>query len=228
MIVGSVPAKVGHRQTLINNNAPKGALLLGVGRGITDAPIDVTIGIGHETCYNPLVGRRNGRDTAHFLLAKGFPASYFRPHKMDLRTLLEKTLPGMGYELVDVETSPGGRLVRVYIDKADGIVVEDCARVSDHLTRLLTVENVDYERLEVSSPGLDRPLRKAADFERFSGQEAQIRLKVLADNRRNFTGTLRGMRDGKVVVETETGESVLALENIDRARLVPKIDWSRK
>ena len=147
---------------------------------------------------------------------------------MDLRTLLEKTLPGMGYELVDVETSPGGRLVRVYIDKADGIDVEDCARVSDHLTRLLTVENVDYERLEVSSPGLDRPLRKAADFERFSGQEAQIRLKVLADNRRNFTGTLRGMRDGKVVVETETGESVLALENIDRARLVPKIDWSRK
>ena len=147
---------------------------------------------------------------------------------MDLRTLLEKTLPGMGYELVDVETSPGGRLVRVYIDKADGIDVQDCARVSDHLTRLLTVENVDYERLEVSSPGLDRPLRKAADFERFSGQEAQIRLKVLADNRRNFTGTLRGMRDGKVVVETETGESVLALENIDRARLVPKIDWSRK
>lgn len=147
---------------------------------------------------------------------------------MDLHTLLEKTLPGMGYELVDVETSPGGRLVRVFIDKADGINVEDCARVSDHLTRLLTVETVDYERLEVSSPGLDRPLRKAADFERFAGQEAQIRLKLLVDNRRNFTGTLRGIRDGKVVVETETGESTLALENIDRARLVPKIDWSRK
>ena len=147
---------------------------------------------------------------------------------MDLRTLLEQTLPGMGYELVDVETSPGGRLVRVFIDKPDGIVVEDCARVSDHLTRLLTVENVDYERLEVSSPGLDRPLRKAVDFERFSGQEAQIRLKLLVDNRRNFTGTLRGMRDGKVIVATETGESTLALENIDRARLVPKIDWSRK
>lgn len=147
---------------------------------------------------------------------------------MDLHTLLEKTLPGMGYELVDVETSPGGRLVRVFIDKADGINVEDCARVSDHLTRLLTVETIDYERLEVSSPGLDRPLRKAADFERFAGEEAQIRLKLLVDNRRNFTGTLRGIRDGKVVVETETGESTLALENIDRARLVPKIDWSRK
>lgn len=147
---------------------------------------------------------------------------------MDLRTLLDNTLPGMGYELVDVETSPRGRLVRVLIDKADGIDVEDCARVSDHLTRLLTVENVDYDRLEVSSPGLDRPLRKAADFERFAGQEAQIRLRIMVDNRRNFTGTLRGIRDGKVVVETETGESALALENIDRARLVPKIDWSRK
>ena len=162
------------------------------------------------------------------MIGERFSGLIFWPHKMDLRTLLEKTLPGMGYELVDVETSPGGRLVRVYIDKADGIDVQDCARVSDHLTRLLTVENVDYERLEVSSPGLDRPLRKAADFERFSGQEAQIRLKVLVDNRRNFTGTLRGMRDGKVVVGTETGESELALENIDRARLVPKIDWSRK
>src|SRR5437868_12533598 len=115
---------------------------------------------------------------------------------MDLRTLLEKTLPGMGYELVDVETSPGGRLVRVFIDKPEGIDVEDCARVSDHLTRLFTVENVDYDRLEVSSPGLDRPLRKASDFERFAGQEAQVRLKVMIENRRNFTGILRGVRAG--------------------------------
>src|SRR5436190_23857476 len=110
---------------------------------------------------------------------------------MDLRALLERTLPGMGYELVDVETSPGGRLVRVFIDKDSGVDVEDCARVSDQLTRLFTVENVDYDRLEVSSPGLDRPLRRAADFERFAGQEAQIRLRVLVDNRRNFTGVLR-------------------------------------
>lgn len=142
--------------------------------------------------------------------------------------LLEKTLPGMGYELVDVETSPGGRLVRVFIDKADGVDVEDCARVSDHLTRLFTVENVDYDRLEVSSPGLDRPLRKAADFERFAGEEAQLRLRTLIDNRRNFTGILRGVRDGKVVVETDTGEAALPLDQIDRAKLVPKIDWSKK
>lgn len=147
---------------------------------------------------------------------------------MDLHALLEQTLPGLGYELVEVEASAKGRLVRVYIDKPDGIDVEDCARVSDHLSRLFTVENVDYDRLEVSSPGLDRPLRKAQDFERFAGQEAQIRLRVLVDNRRNFTGTLHGVRDGKVILATEVGQAALPLDTIERARLVPKIDWRKK
>lgn len=147
---------------------------------------------------------------------------------MDLHALLEQTLPGLGYELVEVEASAKGRLVRVYIDKPDGIDVEDCARVSDHLSRLFTVENVDYDRLEVSSPGLDRPLRKTQDFERFAGQEAQIRLRVLVDNRRNFTGTLHGVRDGKVILATEVGQAALPLDTIERARLVPKIDWSKK
>ncbi|MEP6701525.1 MAG: ribosome maturation factor RimP [Betaproteobacteria bacterium] len=147
---------------------------------------------------------------------------------MDLNSLLERTLPAMGYELVDVQASAKGRLVRVFIDKPDGIDVEDCARVSDHLTRLFTVENIDYERLEVSSPGLDRALRKAQDFERFSGEDAQIRLRNMVDNRRNFSGTLRGVIDGKVMLETETGISALPLDAIERARLIPKIDWSRK
>src|SRR5829696_9296042 len=115
---------------------------------------------------------------------------------LDLNTLLERTLSGMGYDLVDVQTSSKGRLVRVFIDKPEGVDVEDCARVSDHLTRLFTVENVEYERLEVSSPGLDRLLRKSQDFERFSGESAQLRLRTMIDNRRNFTGTLRGVRDG--------------------------------
>jgi ribosome maturation factor RimP len=147
---------------------------------------------------------------------------------MDLHALLEQTLPGLGYELVEVEASAKGRLVRVFIDKPNGVDVEDCARVSDHLSRLFTVENVDYDRLEVSSPGLDRPLRKALDFERFAGHEAQIRLRVLVDNRRNFTGTLQGVRDGKVILATEVGESALPLDAIERARLVPRIDWSKK
>ena len=79
---------------------------------------------------------------------------------VNLAELLERTLPSMGYELVDIELSPKGRQVRVFIDKPDGVDVEDCARVSNHLTRLFAVENIDFERLEVSSPGLDRPLKK--------------------------------------------------------------------
>lgn len=147
---------------------------------------------------------------------------------MDLRALLERTLPAMGYELVDVQTSSKGRLVRVFIDKPQGVDVEDCARVSDHLTRLFAVEHVDYDRLEVSSPGLDRVLRKAQDFERFSGEDAQIRLRTMLDSRRNFSGTLRGVKDGNVMLETDTGTSALPLDAIERARLIPKIDWSRK
>ena len=149
---------------------------------------------------------------------------------MDLNALLERTLSGMGYELVDVQASSSkGRLVRVFIDKGDGGVdVEDCARVSEHLTRLFAVENVDYDRLEVSSPGLDRLLRKSQDFERFSGEGAQVRLRTMLDNRRNFTGTLRGVRGGNLILETETGTSELPLDAIERARLIPKIDWSRK
>src|SRR5437868_4236235 len=140
---------------------------------------------------------------------------------MDLNALLERTLPPMGYELVDVQASSKGRLVRIFIDKPDGIDVEDCARVSDHLTRLFAVENVDYERLEVSSPGLDRLLRKSQDFERFAGENVQVRLRTMLDNRRNFTGTLRGVRDGNVILETETGTSAIPHDENERERLVP-------
>ena len=92
---------------------------------------------------------------------------------MDLQKLLETTLAGLGYELVDFDRSGRGRLVRVFIDKQGGISVDDCARVSRHLTRVLAVENVGYDRLEVSSPGLDRPLKKEEDFVRFAGHKAR-------------------------------------------------------
>src|SRR4051794_9308897 len=95
---------------------------------------------------------------------------------MGLGELLERTVPPMGYELVDWETTPRGRLVRVFIDKPGGVDVEDCARVSNQLTRVFTVENVEYDRLEVSSPGLDRPLKRPADFTRFAGEEVELRL----------------------------------------------------
>ena len=141
--------------------------------------------------------------------------------------LLERTLPPLGYELVDWEGAPKGGLVRVFIDKPEGITVEDCARVSNHLTHLFAVENVEFERLEVSSPGLDRPLRKAADFVRFAGEEAELRLANPIANAKKLKGVLRGCEAGAVVVETAKGAVTVPLADIDRARLVPKIEWRK-
>ncbi|MEN3109873.1 ribosome maturation factor RimP [Uliginosibacterium paludis] len=141
---------------------------------------------------------------------------------MDLFSLVEQTLAGMGYELVDIEMSPGGRLLRIFIDIERGINVDDCATVSNQLQRVFEVENVNYDRLEISSPGLDRPLKRQADFERFAGQEAQIRIRLPINNQRNFAGVLGGVRDGAVVLQTEKGEVALPLDQVEKARLVPK------
>jgi ribosome maturation factor RimP len=142
-----------------------------------------------------------------------------------LGELLERTLPPMGYELVDFEPAARGGLVRIFIDKPTGIDVEDCARVSNHLTHLFAVEQVAYERLEVSSPGLDRPLKKAADYVRFAGEEAKLTLRESIDNAKRIKGVLRGVEDGCVLIDTEAGRRTIALANIDKARLVPKIEW---
>jgi len=150
------------------------------------------------------------------------------PDAMNLAELLERTLPALGYELVDWEMSPRSGLVRVFIDKPGGVDVEDCARVSHHLTRLFAVENVAFERLEVSSPGIDRPLRKPDDFVRFAGQEADLRLRDPMDSTRRVKGVLRGCgEDGAVLIETATGLRSIPLAGIDRARLVPKIEWRK-
>ena len=147
---------------------------------------------------------------------------------MDLHELLETTVTGLGYELVDVEQSPRGRVLRVFIDKLDkpgGIDVEDCALVSNQLSRVLAVENIDYDRLEVSSPGLDRVLKKPSDFVRFVGSEVNLRLRVpRSGGRRNFNGVLLTCEDGKLRLAIDTGEVELELGNVDKARLVPKFD----
>lgn len=143
---------------------------------------------------------------------------------MNIKGIVEQAVSAVGYELVDIESSPKGRLLRIFIDIERGITVDDCATVSHHLQRVLEVEGVDYDRLEVSSPGLDRPLTKAADFERFAGHEVQLRIRLPINNQRNFTGRLIGLRDGAAVVETEKGELICELEEIERARLVPKFD----
>jgi ribosome maturation factor RimP len=142
---------------------------------------------------------------------------------MDLAGLLEATLAGLGYELVDWERSGKGRLMRIFIDKPGGINVDDCAAVSHHLTRVLTVENVAYDRLEVSSPGLDRPLKRERDFVRFAGQRARVKLRVPMDGQRNFVGVLREAGAGRVMLEVEGRTLVFDLANLDKARLVPEI-----
>lgn len=138
--------------------------------------------------------------------------------------LLEPTLSGLGYELVDAQVSNRGRLMRVFIDKPGGITVDDCAHVSRHLTRVFAVEGVEYDRLEVSSPGLDRPLRKAADFVRFSGERVDVRMRAAdAAGRRRFVGVLRGTQDGVANVEVEGRTVALKLDEVERARLVPAL-----
>lgn len=144
---------------------------------------------------------------------------------MNLHALLARTLPALGYELVDVELSPKGRLVRVFIDKAGGVDVEDCASVSQHLTRLFAVENIDFERLEVSSPGLDRPLKLPGDYERFAGSQAQLWLSAPIDGAKRMKVMLRGLAGDAAVVETAKGTHHVPLATIERARLVPKIQW---
>jgi len=154
-------------------------------------------------------------------------AAHFLFHIMDLQTLIEPTLAGMGYELVALERAGGG-LLRLYIDKPEGIVVEDCALVSNHLTRMFLVENVDYERLEVSSPGMDRPLVKAADFVRFAGERANVRLHAPLDGRKRFTGILRGAEDGVLRLEVEGVLLSIALAEVDSARLAPDFETRAK
>ena len=143
---------------------------------------------------------------------------------MRTEELIAPVVTGMGYELVDLQVSNRGGLLRLFIDKPGGIGLEDCAAVSRQLIRVLEVEGVEYDRLEVSSPGLDRPLRKAQDFARFAGQKADVRMRTPdASGRRRFVGVLRGENEGRVSLELEGQTVALAIEDIDRARLVPEL-----
>jgi ribosome maturation factor RimP len=171
----------------------------------------------------------------------GWAFAHFLFAAMNLNELLEKTLVGLGFELVDVERSPRGRVLRVFIDKpekAGGVDVEDCALVSNHLSRVLVVENIDYERLEISSPGLDRVLKKPSDFERFSGSEVSVRLRFPLGDRRNFTGILLGLKGGKIHLRVGTvdagsqagaeSDMEFDLDTVDKAQLVPAFEKSRE
>jgi len=140
---------------------------------------------------------------------------------------LERTVTGLGYELVHVERPQSGRLLRVYIDKPGGVGVEDCAFVSNHLTHALAVDSIDYDRLEVSSPGLDRPLVRERDFKRFAGARARLRLKVPLKGRRNLVGVLCGAEAGALSIDLGEGAITIDLSNVEKARLVPETELER-
>ncbi len=142
---------------------------------------------------------------------------------MDFEQLLDTTIGGLGYELVEWERSGKAGMLRVFIDKRSGISVDDCAHVSQHLSRVFSVEGVDYGRLEVSSPGLDRVLRRERDFARFVGERARLKVRVAVNGQRNFAGMLRAVHDGKLELDVDGNLLVFELSNLDKARLVPNI-----
>lgn len=141
----------------------------------------------------------------------------------DLYGLIDKTVTQLGYELVDLEVSNRGKLLRLFIDKPEGITIDDCVLVSNQLGNVLAVENdIDYDRLEVSSPGLDRILKKESDFLRFVDSKASIKVRMPIEGRKNFVGVLKGFADGNVLIELEGALFNISLSNVDKARLVPE------
>jgi ribosome maturation factor RimP len=138
--------------------------------------------------------------------------------------VLERVVQGMDYELVDVEwKNESGWILRVFIDGPGGVGLEDCARVSHQISTTLDVEDpigTQYS-LEVSSPGLNRPLKKEADFRRFVGKKAKIRTKrPIGENRRNFSGVLVAVENGNVKIDVGDQVCDVPVVDVEKANLV--------
>lgn len=161
---------------------------------------------------------------AHFL----FPVVKMRQDLQKLKRVLAAVVEAMGYDLVEVEfqARPDNSLLRIYIDGERGVTLDDCQRVSHQVSGVLDVEDLIAGRytLELSSPGLDRPLSEPRHFIRFAGSEVRIQLRELLDGRRKLMGRLLGMHDNEVViVDGEGREWRVPLERIEKARLVPEL-----
>ncbi len=146
---------------------------------------------------------------------------------VDWRNVIEPVVAGLGFELVGVEYRAAGRhsVLRIYIDTEAGVTVDDCALVSHQVSGVLDVEDLvrGQYTLEVSSPGLDRPLFGVKDFEKYNGRDVQIRLDTPLNGRRKFTGRLLGIGEGMLRVLVDGVETSLPLLHIEQARLVPEI-----
>ncbi|MBI3772676.1 MAG: ribosome maturation factor RimP [Gammaproteobacteria bacterium] len=144
-----------------------------------------------------------------------------------LRQLIQPVVEGLGYEFVGAEFLPQGRhsLLRIYIDKTEtGISVDDCERVSRQISGVFDVEDpiAGQYALEISSPGLDRPLFKVEDFALFIGEEVSVKLSVAQQGRKNFKGIVRGLENDVIALEVDGKVHHIVFDDIDQARLVPK------
>ena len=145
-----------------------------------------------------------------------------------LQALLAPVVEALGYQCWGVEFISQGKhsLLRVYIDHADGILIEDCEKVSRQVSAVLDVEDpVSGEyTLEVSSPGMDRPLFTLEQFAAHAGEQVKIRLRSPYEGRRNFQGLLRGVEDQDIVVQVDQHEYLLPIDSIDKANIIPRFD----
>ncbi|MCU7807327.1 MAG: ribosome maturation factor RimP [Candidatus Thiodiazotropha sp. (ex Semelilucina semeliformis)] len=144
-----------------------------------------------------------------------------------LNSLVRQEVELLGYELVGIEMvsqGKGGILLRIYIDHADGITLDDCVEVSHQVSGVLDVEDPIKEnyRLEVSSPGLDRPLFELAHFERYKGSKVRVKTQSKIENRHRFTGVLSGVEENQVLIEEDGTLYRIPIELIDSARVVPE------
>lgn len=141
-----------------------------------------------------------------------------------IEQLIEVPIESLGYELVGIEYIKNGQhtVLRIYIDAEQGVGIEDCERVSHQVSGILEVEEPisSAYSLEVSSPGFDRPLFKQRDFERFTGSEAKLSMRLPIQGRRNFKGLLHGFSDGDILIEVDGEIYELPLSKLAKARLV--------
>jgi ribosome maturation factor RimP len=147
-----------------------------------------------------------------------------------LEKLLDSAVRASGYHLADLELSNRGKMLRVFIEKSPeiadpqgGVTLDDCEAASRQIQRVLEVEGYEYDRLEVSSPGLDRKLKTAADFARFAGERADVHLRALVDGRRHVIGVVRAVEGESVELEADGAPFRFDLANLKRARLVPRL-----
>lgn len=143
---------------------------------------------------------------------------------VELTSLIEPVVTGLGYDMWGVEYLPQGKhsLLRVYIDSEDGITLDDCTLVSRQLSAVLDVEEPikGHYTLEVSSPGMERPLFTIEQFERFVGETVSVRMRVPVDGRRKFSGELTAVSEHEIVIQQDDQTITLTAANIDKANLV--------